>query len=233
MLINGEMIMQDDELIGELEAKKQHLTYEYNKELVLLKKSYEEAYQQQEEAIQEAVKNKSKKVYEMIQQNDSWEQDADLCEIVLKTFEQEWRNLSTYKREEHGVYSYFEKKFKKYGISFLESYGVQYDNHYYDYIYLNIDYSVANDPDIDLSELDSFLTNIQENYISEKTNNTEHMLFSIDYPKKSLIVQVLGKNRYKVTNIYSYEQFQETEINWEPVPFNELFNIDLKDDQKG
>lgn len=226
MFTNSEMIAQDDDLIGELEAKKHHLTYEYNKELVSLKKSYERAYQQQEEAIQEAVKNKSKKVYELIQQNDSWEQDTDLCEIVFKTFEQEWRNLSTYRREEHGVYSYFEQKFKKYDIPFLESYGVEYDNHYYDYIYLNIDYSVINDPDIDLSELDFFFTNIQENYISEKTNNTEHMLFCIDYPKKSVEVQVLGNNRYKVKNIYSYEQFQETEINGEPVRFTELFNID-------
>lgn len=233
MLVNSKMITQDDELIENLEAKKQHLTYEYKKELKSLKETYDRACQQQDESIQEAIKNKSKKVYEMIRQNDSWEQDADLCEIVFKTFEQEWRTLSTYRREENGAYSYLEQKFKKYGISSLESYGVQYDNHYYDYIYLSIDQSVVNDMDINLSELDSFLTSIQDNYISKRTNNTEHMLFRVDYPRKSVEVQVLGNNNYRIMRIYYYEEVQKTEINVEPVQFLELFNIDWKDNQEG
>lgn len=231
MSFDKKSIEYDDSMIENLREQGNQITTRFHEEILELEKRHAQAREKNLELLHSAIRHKSETVRAMMEQDTSWETDAEKMHIVMQTFEDELYGLGSHKKSDKGVYEYFMQRFnisndRKNYIE-VNNFRVEENGNivYYPYLFLDIN---IGDCTVEQKRkqariLDPFFINMQDNYIAVLSDTEKHAFFSIANNTVFYDVFVLGNGYYKITNAVDTLTLDQIDVSdKEPVRLEEL-----------
>lgn len=231
MSFDKKSIEYENDMIENLQEQRNQITTRFHEEILELEKRHAQAREKNLELLRSAIRHKSETVRGMMEQDASWETDAEKMHIVMQTFEDEWYGLHNHKKSDKGVYEYFMQRFnipndRKYLIE-VDNFRVEENDNLVYYPYISLDINVE-DCTVEQKRkqallLDPFFNNMQDNYIAVLSDGEAHASFSIDNNTVYYEVIVLGDGYYKITNILDTLTLDQIDVSdREPVRLEDL-----------
>lgn len=237
MATNQNVFAEDDAFIAQLLETQRTLKREREEEIERVTKSYDIALDRNDEFLRNAIIRKSNKVANMIAQNENWEQNVYMFEIVAETYE-DLCSIADANKEESDLYQYFKNRFGIPGVFLFErdnasflfdveiiEHVTEYDHTYIPYFSFTFNISPCDDEQLAfLAETcDPFLTNMQDCYLSLVDDlHDMYAQFIVDYGDGAVSVDILGENRYAIVRHFDYKTMETRSVAGKPMHLLEL-----------